>query len=238
MPYTPVHADWKDYPDTTTPVTAAALEQIERGIVEAYALGEAAIDSRIVNAKGDLIVGTAADTVARKAVGAGDTVLVAASGEVDGLVWQKIARAQLQTVTRKGVPLATLTSALTNNAWPDAATNYVELLIPVPDDYVSGDITFKIFRRAGGTGGTAVMRKSSFRFRDGVAIATIDSAVNIDLTPANTLSNVLTATIAAANFQAGDVLRMQISRVGADAGDTLASAVQFDGAWIEYTGYA
>lgn len=31
--YTPYHADWKDYPDTTTPVDQAALEYIEAGIV-------------------------------------------------------------------------------------------------------------------------------------------------------------------------------------------------------------
>lgn len=32
MPYTPYHSDWKDYPDTTTPITAAALDYIEAGI--------------------------------------------------------------------------------------------------------------------------------------------------------------------------------------------------------------
>ena len=40
-----------------------------------------------VDAKGDLIVGTGADTFSRLAVGANDTVLVAASGEATGLKW-------------------------------------------------------------------------------------------------------------------------------------------------------
>jgi hypothetical protein len=40
-----------------------------------------------IDAKGDLVVGTGADTFARLAVGANDTVLVAASGEATGLKW-------------------------------------------------------------------------------------------------------------------------------------------------------
>ena len=40
-----------------------------------------------IDAKGDLVVGTGADTFARLAVGANDTILVAASGEATGLKW-------------------------------------------------------------------------------------------------------------------------------------------------------
>lgn len=46
------------------------------------------ISSTIVDAKGDLLAGTAADTVARLPVGANDTVLMAASGETAGLAWR------------------------------------------------------------------------------------------------------------------------------------------------------
>lgn len=35
MTYTPFHVDWKDFPDLTTPITAAALEYIEAGIQQA-----------------------------------------------------------------------------------------------------------------------------------------------------------------------------------------------------------
>jgi hypothetical protein len=35
MAYTKYHADWQDYPSTATPITAAALEQIEQGIADA-----------------------------------------------------------------------------------------------------------------------------------------------------------------------------------------------------------
>jgi hypothetical protein len=47
---------------------------------------EAILDT-LIDAKGDILVGTAADTVARKAIGADNTVLTAASAQGDGLAW-------------------------------------------------------------------------------------------------------------------------------------------------------
>lgn len=43
--------------------------------------------STVVDAKGDLLVGTADDSISRLAVGANDRVLMAASGETTGLKW-------------------------------------------------------------------------------------------------------------------------------------------------------
>jgi hypothetical protein len=48
---------------------------------------EGGIQPTIVDAKGDLIVATAADTVSRLAVGTNDYVLTAASGETTGMKW-------------------------------------------------------------------------------------------------------------------------------------------------------
>jgi len=48
---------------------------------------EGGIQPTIVDAKGDLITATAADTPARLAVGANGTVLTAASGQATGLEW-------------------------------------------------------------------------------------------------------------------------------------------------------
>lgn len=87
-PYVPFNADWKDYPDVTTPVTAAALEHIEGGITEA-------ISRAIVDAKGDLIAGTAPDAVARLAAGANDEVPIYDSSQTTGLKKAKIANAQI-----------------------------------------------------------------------------------------------------------------------------------------------
>lgn len=44
----------------------------------------------LINAKGDVLVGTAADTVARKAVGSDGQVLVADSTQSDGLAWSSV----------------------------------------------------------------------------------------------------------------------------------------------------
>jgi hypothetical protein len=44
----------------------------------------------VIDAKGDLLAGTAADTVGRLAVGTNDFVLVAASGETTGLKWADV----------------------------------------------------------------------------------------------------------------------------------------------------
>lgn len=49
--------------------------------------GTAAIQQTLIDAKGDLIAGTGADAVARLAVGANGTTLVADSSEATGLKW-------------------------------------------------------------------------------------------------------------------------------------------------------
>ena len=49
--------------------------------------GQSGISPTIVDAKGDLIVGTAADSVSRLAVGSNDTVLTADSSTATGLKW-------------------------------------------------------------------------------------------------------------------------------------------------------
>ena len=63
-------------------VTSAIQTQIDSKIGSA-----SAINPTIVDAKGDIIAATAADTVARLAVGANGTVLTAASGQATGLSW-------------------------------------------------------------------------------------------------------------------------------------------------------
>lgn len=50
--------------------------------------GGSGIGASIFDAKGDLIVASAADTAARQAVGANGTVLVARSGEANGVKWE------------------------------------------------------------------------------------------------------------------------------------------------------
>lgn len=63
-------------------VTSAVQTQINSKIAQATAINPA-----IVDAKGDIVAATAADTVARLAVGANNTVLTADSAEATGLKW-------------------------------------------------------------------------------------------------------------------------------------------------------
>ena len=63
-------------------VTSAVQTQIDSKIGQSTA-----INPTIVDAKGDIIAATAADTVARLAVGANDTVLTADSTAATGLKW-------------------------------------------------------------------------------------------------------------------------------------------------------
>jgi hypothetical protein len=61
----------------------------------------AAIAKAIVDAKGDLISATAADTPARLAVGANGTVLTADSAEATGLKWATTSAAGLTLITKQ-----------------------------------------------------------------------------------------------------------------------------------------
>ena len=79
--------------------------------------GTAAIQSTIVDAKGDLIAGTGADAVARLAVGTNGHTLVADSSEATGLKWQAASSGALTLITPTSIAnsggSASLTGALT-----------------------------------------------------------------------------------------------------------------------------
>lgn len=228
--YTKVHEDWKNYPDTSTPLTDAGLEQMESGIATAHSELQDHLDDTTAAHAATAIASTPSGNLSSTNVQAG---LQEIQGDVD-----TINAALAATATRTAPVSIAFTSAITSGAWPDGATHEVRMGTPVPGDYLSGDITLKLYRRAGASSGTAVMRKSSFRFRDATAFSQIDSSVNINFTPGDQNTHILSAVIAAANFQAGDTLRWDISRLGADGSDTLAGLVDFDGAFIEYTALA
>ena len=71
----------------STSTTSSILAATPTAVKSAYDLANAAIAKAIVDAKGDLIAATAADTVSRLAVGANGTVLTADSAEATGMKW-------------------------------------------------------------------------------------------------------------------------------------------------------
>jgi len=92
----------------------------------------AGIAKTIVDAKGDIIAATAADTVARLAVGANDTVLIADSSTATGLKWGAPAAGGMTL-------LSTTTLNSTSNTISITATGYNYLYIQIEDTNNSGD---------------------------------------------------------------------------------------------------
>lgn len=168
-------------------------------------------------------------------------IQAAINGDIDSANIEdgSVGRTELATITRKCAMVyqGGTSAGLTTLGWPDGSTESRQYFCIVPDDYVSGDISIK-FNRRGAAAGTAVMNYSVNRFRDTAAVSVIHSAVAANFTPGATTTALTGITVAAANFQAGDVLRFTLERVGADAGDTMAAAVVDDGVWIEYSGKA
>jgi hypothetical protein len=80
--------------------------------------GGGGIPATTIDAKGDLLVGTAADTVARKAVGTNGQFLVANSAQSDGLEWRGITAADIAALeTSAAVSIGTGKSQ-----WPTGST--------------------------------------------------------------------------------------------------------------------
>lgn len=102
-----------------------------------YITSSSAINPTIVDAKGDLIAATAADTVARLAVGANDTVLTADSSTATGLKWAAPAGGgkvlqvvQASTTTETIVATTTYTdTTLTATITPSSATSKILVIV-------------------------------------------------------------------------------------------------------------
>lgn len=86
------------------------------------------VQEALLDAKGDLFVGTAADTVARLAVGANGQVLIADSAQAVGVKWAAVVASQLSTAW---VPLQTTVGGVPELVW-DANNELVLVEVPVP----------------------------------------------------------------------------------------------------------
>ena len=98
-------------------VTSAVQTQIDSKIGQSTAINPA-----IVDAKGDIIAASAADTVARLAVGANDTVLTADSSTATGLKWATPAAGGMTL-------LATTTPSGTSTVVSSISQSYKQLYV-------------------------------------------------------------------------------------------------------------
>lgn len=80
-PYTRHQNDWQNGAAGGTPITEAAMDNIEAGILS---LSDVVIPDTLLDAKGDLIVASAADTPSRLAVGAANKFLQAQAASAVG----------------------------------------------------------------------------------------------------------------------------------------------------------
>lgn len=122
-------------------------------------------------------------------------------------------------------------------AMGDGVTSFTVEYGIVPQDYHDGDLTIRALLRPGAAG-TAVIRLSSYRMRASTSLLSIDASLNYDtaFSAANAIVG-MAYVLPAANFQAGDVIRIDVGRLGADGADTLAAGFDIDMMWMEYTGY-
>ena len=107
-------------PDDTALVKdgAAAIRSLGTAIdTTVFTNAGNAINKTIVDAKGDIIAATAADTVSRLAVGANDTVLVADSSTATGLKWAAPASGGMTLLSTTTLSGATTTVSSINQTY-------------------------------------------------------------------------------------------------------------------------
>lgn len=110
---------------------------------------EGGIQPTVVDAKGDLLVATAADTVSRIAVGANDTILTADSSTATGVKWAAAATPSSGLTLISNTTFSTVSSySLPANTFSSTYTNY-KVIIDISSFSATG--TFFSRLRASGT---------------------------------------------------------------------------------------
>jgi hypothetical protein len=188
------------------------------------------IPATIADAKGDLIVGTAADTVSRLAVGSNNTVLTADSAEATGLKWAtpsgggKLLQLVSSTFATETDTSSTTYSSpgLAASITPTSATSKVYVQITVPffknASNASNGVKYRILR-----GATAIATWPESDLATGTAITNSGTfgLLYVD-SPATTSSTTYTLQYANVNASAfvricsgGSLATIQLLEIGA-----------------------
>jgi hypothetical protein len=126
-------------PDDTALVKdgAAAIRSLGTAIdTTVFTNAGAAIAKTLIDAKGDLIVGSAADTAARLAVGTNDYVLTADSAATNGVKWAALPAAGGMTLIQE-----TVASGNASISFGSIAGTYKQLLLTFHGLYFSNNST-------------------------------------------------------------------------------------------------
>jgi hypothetical protein len=97
--------NFPDAPSTNDTYTFSGRKWLWNG--SGWQLVADAIKETLIDAKGDLVAGSAADTAVRVAVGSNDTLLVADSAQSSGVKWASLTAAQVPTLESAKVPTVT-----------------------------------------------------------------------------------------------------------------------------------
>lgn len=124
------------------------------------------------------------------------------------------------------------------SGWLDGVQTIVSMFRTVPHDWAGGDLTMVVTRRSAVTTGTARMSYGVVRYRSGAAPATITATTAINYTPADTHTQFVSLTVPGGSYVSGDMILVTVERLGADGADTLSASLEFNGAYLQYTGFA
>jgi hypothetical protein len=101
----------------STSSTSTTLAATANAVKTTYDLANGAVAKSIVDAKGDLIAATAADTVSRLAIGTNDQVLTADSAEATGMKWATPASGGMTLLTTMTLSGSSVTSSTFSGAY-------------------------------------------------------------------------------------------------------------------------
>jgi hypothetical protein len=131
---------------------------------------EGGIQPTIVDAKGDLIAATAADTPARIAVGANDTILTADSSTATGLKWatpasSSPASANATVATSQGTTSGGFTDLATSGPAVTLTTGTKVLVIVSAEAVNTGGTDYKAFMGYAVSGATTIAAADNTAFQ-------------------------------------------------------------------------
>jgi len=135
-----------------------------------------AIQNTIVDAKGDLIGATAADTPARLAVGTNGQVLTADSTAATGLKWAVPSGGDLKLITKQAISAAATTNI--DNIFTSTYKNY---LVRFTGTHSNGDYQGIRFRSGGTTNSNSDYQNRYLRWTDTPSSATQNNQTKVNL---------------------------------------------------------
>jgi hypothetical protein len=160
-----------DSTSSTSTTTAATPNSVKTS----YDLAAAAIPSSIVDAKGDIVAATAADTVSRLAVGTNNQVLTADSTTATGLKWStpasgggKVAQvlSTLKTDTFSTTSTSPVTiTGLSQTITPSATSSKILIMVSLAAGVSNADGNEALFALSGGNTSTYKADTASNRSR-------------------------------------------------------------------------